>query len=445
MEATTPEAAVSERPAHTRSRFSLRDVNIACWTLFAILLAAPMSVSISNKIHSGMMLQEERDFILFYSVGRLLNEYPPSDLYNFDVQKKVMHSVFELKNGREYTPLPYPPFVDMFFRPFALLPFSTAYVLWLGISLCLYVAGLRLLTRHFFPDNVHWRSLIFCFAFSFFPFLWIMMGGQIPTVAFISLALAVWADNVERPILSGLALSLCLYKPTLLILMLPMLLVTRRYKILAGFAGGAAVLIGSATLIEGTSVWSGYLRMIFSFGSAAADGHGYRVLRYYMDLFAFSSMLPGGRSWPLAAILLTGASLAAATLLWIWAKGARLGGSVNSAIWAVTLTWTHLLNLYVPMYDSIVLLIAAIVSWAALRDCGTPRLKRGFLFSWVLLLAASWFTGEVLQRTGVQLFTVAAAVLGTVQMVHLIGRIIRSPMRITKGLGSEHQAILCHA
>lgn len=74
-----------------------------------------------------------------------------------------------------------------------------------------------------------------------------------------------------------------------------MLIVSQRSRTLAGFAAGAIGLFLFTLAVEGAGVWSGYLTMLFSFGVAAASAHGYRILRYYMDLASFTSLLPGGR------------------------------------------------------------------------------------------------------------------------------------------------------
>src|SRR6266699_3809335 len=146
------------------SRFTLKKINIICWALFLAFLAAPLAISLKSGIQSGRLLQEDRDFVYFYSMGRMLNRYPPSQLYDFELQKKVAMEVHPLKGDRQYTPNPYPPFVGLLFRPFARIPFSNAYPLWLSITFSLYIAGLALAARAFFPNDLVCRSLIFCCA-----------------------------------------------------------------------------------------------------------------------------------------------------------------------------------------------------------------------------------------------------------------------------------------
>ncbi len=356
----------------SRPHFTLKDLNLLCWALFAIILAAPMAIELEKRIQSGRALQEDRDFVFFYGMGRMLNEYPASQLYNYELQKKVAMEVHPLKAGREYTPNPYPPFVALLFRPFARLSYPVAYPLWLSITFSLYIVGLVLTSGSFFPHDFLHRSLIFCAALSFLPFWWIMTGGQIPIIGFFGFALAFREENRGRPLLSGLGLSLCLYKPTLLFLIVPMLLVTRRYRTLMGLAAGGLALGVVTTAVEGVGVWSGYLRMAISFGAAAADKHGYRVLHYYMDFPAFSSLLPGGRSWLGIAATLGCACWAAFSLFRAWWKYADAGKTATTLLWATTLTWTFVLNIYVPIYDSVIAVIGAIATAAVFAGLAGP-------------------------------------------------------------------------
>jgi len=312
--------------------------------------------------------------------------------------------------------------VALLFRPFARLPFAVAYPLWLAITFSLYMGGLAMASRNFFPNDPLRRSLIFCGALSFLPFWWIMTIGQIPIIGFIGIALAFCQENRERPLLSGLGLSLCLYKPTLLVLILPMLLVTRRYRTLTGFVSGGLALGALTTAVEGVGVWSGYLRMLLSFGAAAADTHGYRVLHYYMDLAAFSSLLPGGRSWLGGGAILGCACWAAFSLFRAWWKYAEAGKAAGTLLWAATLTWTFVLNIYAPIYDSILPVIGVIATAAVLQGVPDRRLGRQFTALLILILLASWVTGPVAQATGFQMYTVLFALLGTVQLMAL-GRI----------------------
>ncbi len=403
----------------------LRQLSYLCWALLFLCFVLPFSAIViaSHRPPDG-------DFAGFYALGRILNTHPMADLYNYELQKEVCSQVHARAGG--YGLLPYPPFVGMFFQPFALLPYPAAYILWLILTLALYAASLKLLIDRFLPLDPVRRSLLFCFAFAYSPFLIdTAASGQLSAVAFFVLTIALCQDQADHPFRSGLALSLCLYKPTLLILLLPMLLVTRRFRSLLGFAAGAIVLAALPTAAGGVAIWPVFLRTLFSFGKVATAQAGATLyLVKYVDLTTFSAFVRGGRSWPGLAILFLCAAAALLFLLRNWLRSPRCAKPFNALLWAVTITWTLLLNVYVPIYDSTLIVLALIVTAAALRSIPAHPWQRAFRLLWITILAGSWFSGWLDGRTGVQLLTLLFAALGVLQFAAL-RRLAQSETRVS--------------
>ena len=195
-----------------------------------------------------------------------------------------------------YGPLPYPPFVGLFFRPFALLPYWVAYLVWVVISLTLYVSGLTLALAQFFPVEPLRRSLVVCLAFSYAHFIIdTAANGQLSAVSLFALVMVLREDDLDHRFRSGLALSACLFKPTLLVLLLPMVLMTRRWRTFLGFVAGAAGLLVTAAF-EGLGIWPVFFHSILSYGKLASGPQAslIRILNKYVDLSSFSGFAPGG-------------------------------------------------------------------------------------------------------------------------------------------------------
>jgi hypothetical protein len=381
---------------------TLKDINLLCWLLLTAT-AAFLFVA-----HSGREQVRNADFVQIYSVGRILNEYPAEELYNYQLQQKFSRELHPLKEGF-YGPSPYPPYVAVFFRPFARMSYLLAYVLWMSISIALYLAGLAIATRRFFRKDLLRRSLLFCFALAFYPFIvGTLINGQLAAIGFFSLALSINEEDRNRPFSSGLALSLCAYKPTLLVLILPMLFVTKRFRTLAGFGTGTLALILFATAVEGVHVWSGYLKLLFYFTAI----HSSLRLPVYIDLRAFTSLLSPRHSW-MALIAVWGSGGCAVVCLFrIWTGSVRAGRTADSLVWATTITWTLLLNVYVPVYDSILLVLSIVITATVLK--GLPgRLFAAFC---VLIFGIVWITVEIAEQTGIQLLTILITALGVLQI-----------------------------
>ena len=391
---------------------NLKELNVICWGLFLIGLVLPLCV-----VAALQKQVPDSDFVYFYSMGRILNEYPAERVYDYGLQQQVCTEVHPLKDGK-YGPIPYPPFVGTFFRPLARLPYPMAYAIWLGLCLALYVGGIMITTRRYFPDDAVRRSLILCLALSFFSFTFeAFVNGQLSAIGFFALALAVREEDLGHPFVSGLAVSACLYKPPLLLLIVPMLVVTRRFRALLGFAVGAAALALFTVATEGTRVWAGYSDLLLHFGQGATGLHGasFLRLRKYVDFTSFSSLVAGGRSW-VGLVLIYGYSCwAGVTLIRLWWNSPKAHRSAGTLTWMATITWTLLLNVYVPRYDSILVVLSIIGTAGVWRTFRETTLSRWLVVITVAILASSWITEEVALASGVQVLTLLIAALGMVQ------------------------------
>src|SRR5205814_1466568 len=123
---------------------------------------------------------------------------------------------------------------------------------WLVISMGLYVAGVLLILKTCpLLDQQH-RWLVVLLAVSFEPFLFeCWLGGQLSALAFFSYALAWYCWRQGNAGCCGLALGLCFYKPTLLILIIPLLLIGRLWKVLLGLTAAGVVFLLTSILMVG--------------------------------------------------------------------------------------------------------------------------------------------------------------------------------------------------
>jgi hypothetical protein len=196
-----------------------------------------------------------------------------------------------------------------------------------------------------------------------------------------------------------------------------MLFITKRYKTLAGLAAGGIGLATLTTCFEGLDIWPGYLHTLFSFGALAANRSAHGVIKSvsYMDLVSFFSILPGGNSPLGRALLWAGIALAGVILIRVWWKSAAAPKETQFLIWAATLTWTLVLNVYVPIYDTILVVLSVIVTAGVVRQLPGKRVRQ-FTPICLLLIVCSWLTVPVAQHTGIQMMTILLVTLGLLQL-----------------------------
>ncbi len=423
-------------PSHRTARTSppgLKEINLLCWGLFCLCVVGPACFFLLVQIKTGkeFFRQSGVDFVYFYGTGEIVNSHGAAEVYDYRLQLATFNSIVTLPHGT-YGPSPYPPFVPQFFRMFALLPFARAYFLWMAITFALYLASIVLLLREFFPEDSLKRSLILCFALAYFPFLRnTLASGQLSAVAFCGVALALIEERRSRHSLSGVLLAVLAYKFTLLLFIVPMLLLTRRWRALGGFAAGVGALAAISTMLAGVGIWPAYVGFLRSFGrTSGVYGSNSLQLQKYVDLNSFSCAIPGGRS-PVVLVLL--GCLAAGISVWAAVAWLRSGGETGprrSLEWAVALTWTMLVNVYYPIYDSILIVIVVIVMLSAMRDLKWDRAYELIAAAAIVTFALSWVSESFADRYKVQLLTFSILTLA-IAATGLLLRLKRSSVRAT--------------
>ena len=345
------------------------------------------------------------DFIEFYMAGRMLNDHDGANLYELSVQERVCR---EIVPDALSLPLPfmYPPFVATAFRPLALLPYPAATFVFLLALPLLYVAALGALFDRFGPSSAPERAAVVVAALSHAPFaVYSWLGAQVSVVGFMAFALALREEDRGRAFSSGLALSLCAYKPTLLVLVLPMLVVTGRFRQLAGFAVGAAALamVSVATVgVEGVRDWID--KVTWMSAQATAEQARFVNPHRYVDLTSFFRLLPHGRSSAGVFLLSAFVVAALAFLAYTWWRTRGAVRSVRLLVWAATISSTLLLNVYSPAYDAILVVVAGLLAFAALRDqVSWPRLGTVL----IALYFAPWLAELATPQLRLQFHTMA--------------------------------------
>jgi len=338
-------------------------------------------------LHSGRPLQ--REFMAFYTVGYILNRFP-DQLYDPDSFNRTYHALFPTVPANVRQLYGHAPFEALVFRPFALFPFEGALVAWQMLSLLLISSGFILVWRS--SDGPwHQLPLPLLLALSFQPVAVACIArGQVSSLTFFWIALAIWCERRGREYWSGAALALCLAKPTLLVLTLPMLIVGWRRRALIGFTAGAAVLGVASLAVVGWRGCADYAAVVLRFGGLATTGGNSLLLSEYVDINSFLRVATGGTDHlALGGLALMGAAIVP-WLAKVW-RDARPGDPLTQGLaWASTLTWTTVLNLYVPAYDTLIILLGIVLTANGLHRVNREAVPMALRILLVLLYVAPW-------------------------------------------------------
>jgi len=391
----------------------IRTIAIVVLAIFTIVLTVSFATAKRGKTVFGPFLGA--DFGAFYVAGQIYNNYGPASIYDAELHRRVYKEDFPDAPADEQLLYANAPFFVVPFILLSRLPYSLAYLIWLTISVALFVSGFSILWRALALPPELWSTALLV-SLSFWPFLVeCLAGGQTSAFGFFSLAVAIALENRSR-FWSGVVLALCAYKPTLLLLVVPMLLVTGRWLTIAGLAVGTFILGLISLVVVGLEGCVNFINRLLFFTNATASSEGGLRGWKYVDWNAFMRLLMPHQTQVRWAIT---AAIALVVIALLVVKWWRLREeSQRRLLWALTITWTPVLMIYMGIYDSTILVLAGLLLTAELFSRGYRSDSLPFIFKCLLLALylSPWFTQNIALMTGVQIYTLAIAAFGIYQL-----------------------------
>ncbi|MDJ0923416.1 MAG: glycosyltransferase family 87 protein [Acidimicrobiia bacterium] len=188
------------------------------------------------------------DYPSFYGAGAIARAGDWDELYSAERQSVEQEGLIDDAGGYLY--FSYPPFVAGAYSVLASLAYRWSFLIHTILMAFALFAAIRLLGP--WLQRAQWPPLaLFALAVAFYPLLRAIPGGQNTALSLLLLAAAIRLDLDEAPFLSGLALAALLFKPQFGVVIVPLLIVGRRWRVLVGWATGAVILFVTSTLLMG--------------------------------------------------------------------------------------------------------------------------------------------------------------------------------------------------
>jgi len=361
----------------------MRAKTLKTWVL--LLLAAMFAIHVSMAWNSRDLIRKGYpDFTIFYSAGKILREGLGTELYDETTQYRVQQE-FAAGVSIRQGPLPYnhPPFEALLFVPFTYLPYFSAYLLWNVINL-LILCSLPLLLRQHIP-LIRWASSAFWLlaALAFFPVFVTLLQGQDTIILLLLLALMFISLKKKADFSAGLWLGLGLFRFQVIMALVVLLLLNRKWKAIAGFLSAGFVLAVISIVLVGAKGASNYPSYLWS--AEKQMHHGASIVSDMPNLRGFIETVLGQTvSSPAVNSLIAISSitlLAAATKWKLWVN-LNLGFSL--AIIVAILVSYHSLA-----HDLSVLFLPGLLIINCLRAGETRAWRRLALLGPMLLLFLS--------------------------------------------------------
>lgn len=215
------------------------------------------------------------DYMGFWSDGKIATEKGYSAIYDLNLLKEVQsREIDHLYSGQHIDPSLFvampAPILSFFVLPFQLtspLGLKTSFWLWTVLNAIALVAYLVFFLIRINPQKkqsskfIHLIGLMLCA----FPVLSNFSNGQVEVFLLICVGEFIRNALDQKPFLSGLWLGGLLLKPQIMILILPVLLILRYWRVFGGFLVSAGVILITSFCLSGLAgfesllnLWAGY-------------------------------------------------------------------------------------------------------------------------------------------------------------------------------------------
>lgn len=320
---------------------------------FMLLVQAALCWSARKPALAGHV-----DLRAYYAAGTAARVQGLQGLYSSVVEQNTQQQIFH--DGWRTLHFLYPPFAVLPYRALAAMPYrSVFFLVVVGNLVCLYLSA-GLFTRIHRGLSLSPAVLTLC-ALAAFPCTIALMQGQISCVLLLLLTLFYALHHRGWPLLAGLCLAAALVKVQVALPIALLFLLWRRYRVLAGFLAGAAVLTTVSASLVGVTGLQAYCSRLSGMGATMLHSQAAAYAQYGMQTAA-EPTLHG------LAVLLTGGgaqsawfTLAMSAALLVWCARQRV--SVGTAVCAATL-----LSYHMQPYDLLLLLLPLALAVAALLE-----------------------------------------------------------------------------
>jgi len=276
-----------------------------------------------------------RDFLNTWMGGRSMFADGPAAWFDVRTYNDALRQMLGVPYQEHYWS--YPPHVMLFIWPFGLLPYLPAYLAWCTIGIALYLwACSSAIPRERMVFLLVAPSVAVCIFF-----------GQ---NGFYTAALLIGGlTNLDRrPILAGVLFGILTVKPQIGMLVPVILLLERRWLVIASAAVTTAVLVALTSMLFGWHIWVDFWQKVVPQQQWLTENGAGLLFAVVSSVFYGARLLhlPLGIAWTLQGAV---SALALAGLIWVYWK--RRDPALSLAYFV---TATFLVTPYILNYDMVV-------------------------------------------------------------------------------------------
>jgi alpha-1,2-mannosyltransferase len=340
-------------------------VFMVCMEVMYFALSGVPSFAIPSMEAVGETAAIGRDFLNIWMGAKSAFHGGPGIFFHFWSYNLYLQDYFATTALHHYF-WSYPPHIILFIWPFGLMPYLASFAVWTAFGIAVFLLAAS-------AGGVERRHLIFvAVAPAVAVNLFIGQNGCI----FAAVLIGGLINLDRRPLLAGFLFGILTIKPQLGLLLPVMLVLTRRWRVIASASATTVTLVGATSLIYGVDIWWEYLAKVVPMQRYLQEhGSGLLLLQIPSAFYAGRLIgLPIRIDWILQGVV----SLAAlAAVVWTYWRPRDPVLSTALLVSAIFLFSPYTLN-----YDFVIL--AWVLALLRQRPDMTPREHALILVVWTL-------------------------------------------------------------
>lgn len=319
------------------------------------------------------------DYIQFYAAGTTLLQGHSPELYNFEYQSQLEQAIAGPGLGSFHAFIT-PPFLAWLYVPLATLPYTWSFIAWSLLGFLFIWLSLRLI-------GVDQPKKTFIWSLTFFPIFATISFGQNSLLSLLLFSATYWLWKRDKYLAAGLASSLLLYKPQMVLgLGLLWLLDGRKsWKSLVGLAAGGTILGGLCFLLL-PEASRAYMDLARTFLPGMIYQEQFPIWHLH-SLRGFWILLSSGNRWLSEGLSMLLSVVGVVAFYFFWRKyrterNILFAGAICLTIW---------ISPHAMIYDWSILVIPAVLLWQAFPQL-RALLKVLYALLWVAVFLSTPLT-----------------------------------------------------
>lgn len=294
-----------------------RPINSLAFKLGILCLAgfAALNAGMIWRVHDSI-LEGYGDFASFYTAAQIVRSGQSPRLYDPALQWKIQQEFSRTVKIR-LGPLPYirPPFEALLFLPFAYLSYPIACLVWMAIKIILLLTIPLLLPWPDSEDGAIPPAVAGLVSFAFFPVAFDLIQGQDSVLLLLILVLGLRLLLRHADLACGAVLALGMFKFHLVIPLIAIFLLRKKFRVALGFVGVSFVLFTISLVMVGWSGVLAYPKYLWRLNVTPGLGmvvkpHSMPNIRGLLTVLLGNGPLPVVAHWFLAGLIVLGIIIA---------------------------------------------------------------------------------------------------------------------------------------